>query len=507
MRKLSIFVSMIFIASSLTFVNANAAVPKVGASCSKLGSFTDTPGTRYVCVKSGSKKVLAIWYPSSSKNDSGSNSKSGLYLPTGKFKAPIPITLPVKQSTDPGAITFANMVEHISDIPQAAWKKVENISTTNKPVKIPNSIYVGPTTKIDIVGGTTRIQEILAKSARLWSGFSQADFYAVYVYNGADEAITEKKFAADYKARKYDLTREENLAGPLRALAGNCQNQLRPGQFSGPLGDCGGSDSGGYINSNDSFAHLGQTGTSTDIYMIGGGVLGHEYTHAVQAGQWINSPFCGNPDGGEKLCSRSSMSNVAFSPCWLMEGIPNSVGVMVTSSSAEDYSKFRDTHLPYGHGPTKKKNGIKQSFKIRHTQTAQGKVQVARETLGLANAYMDSFDIMAKTLFATEVNAKMFNEIILASYPKPEKDAKGAIKKWENKVDTINDIYTGEFNGMIAGNAWGAFNALTERLDWYRSARGGSNESILASASGFDPAINAEKNRLLKVVKNVMSLA
>ena len=60
---------------------------------------------------------------------------------------------------------------------------------------------------------------------------------------------------------------------------------------------------------------------------------------------------------------------------------------------------------------------------------------------------------------------------------------------------------------MIAGSAWGAFNALTERLDWYRSARSGNNESMLASASGFDPAINAEKNRLLKVVQNVMSLA
>ena len=156
---------------------------------------------------------------------------------------------------------------------------------------------------------------------------------------------------------------------------------------------------------------------------------------------------------------------------------------------------------------TKKKNGIKQSFKIRHTQTANGKVQIARETLGLANAYMDSFDIMAKELFASQVNAKMFNDIILAAYPKPDKDTKGALKKWENKVDVINDIYTGEFNGMIAGNAWGAFNALTERLDWYRSARGGNNESILASASGFDPAINAEKNRLLKVVKNVMQIA
>ena len=154
----------------------------------------------------------------------------------------------------------------------------------------------------------------------------------------------------------------------------------------------------------------------------------------------------------------------------------------------------------------KVKGGVKQSFKIRHTQTAQGKVAIARQTLGMANAYMDQFDIMAKAMIEKEVNAKMFNDIILSAYPKPDKDTKGALKKWENKVDVINDIYTGEFNGMIAGNAWGAFNALTERLDWYRTARGGSNESILASASGFDPAINAEKNRLLKVVQNVMQL-
>jgi phage/plasmid-like protein (TIGR03299 family) len=158
-------------------------------------------------------------------------------------------------------------------------------------------------------------------------------------------------------------------------------------------------------------------------------------------------------------------------------------------------------------GRTKKRDGIKQSFKIRHTQTANGKVQVARQALGLANSYMDAFDKMAHEMISKEVSAKQFNEIILAAYPKPEKDAKGSIKKWENKVNMINDIYTGEFNGMIAGNAWGALNALTERLDWYRSARGANNESLLASASGFDPAINAEKNRLLKVVQNVMSLA
>jgi phage/plasmid-like protein (TIGR03299 family) len=155
---------------------------------------------------------------------------------------------------------------------------------------------------------------------------------------------------------------------------------------------------------------------------------------------------------------------------------------------------------------TKKKDGVKQSFKIRHTQTANGKVAVARQALGMANSYMDEFDKMAHAMIQKEISAKDFNDIILAAYPKPELDTKGAIKKWENKVNMINDIYTGEYNGMISGNAWGAFNALTERLDWYRSSRSANGESMFAAASGFDPATNAEKNRLLTVVQNTLQL-
>ena len=155
---------------------------------------------------------------------------------------------------------------------------------------------------------------------------------------------------------------------------------------------------------------------------------------------------------------------------------------------------------------TRKKDGVKQSFKIRHTQTAAGKVTVARQALGMANSYMDAFDKMAHAMITKEITAQDFNNIILAAYPKPETDSKGSLKKWENKVDMINDIYTGEYNGMISGNAWGAFNALTERLDWYRSARSGNNESMFAAASGFDPATNAEKNRLLTIVQNTLQL-
>lgn len=148
----------------------------------------------------------------------------------------------------------------------------------------------------------------------------------------------------------------------------------------------------------------------------------------------------------------------------------------------------------------------KQSFKIRHTQTAEGRVQEARIALGLANDYMDEFDKMAQALIETEITHDKFMEIVQAVYPMPEEDKKGAMSKWQNKIDLIEDIYTGQFNNMIAGTAWGALNGITERLDWYRNGRNGNNESVLASASGFDAQMNAEKNRILKTVQQ-MTLA
>ena len=150
-----------------------------------------------------------------------------------------------------------------------------------------------------------------------------------------------------------------------------------------------------------------------------------------------------------------------------------------------------------------KGRGVKQSFRIRHTQTLQGKVQAAREALGLANKYLDEFDKVAAEMIAKEINDQKFFDIITAVYPKPEDNAKGAMTKWENKIDTLNTIYNGETCVNIKGTAWGAYNAMTERLDWYRSPRGGNAESVLAAASGFDPSTTAAKNNMLHAVKEL----
>ena len=148
----------------------------------------------------------------------------------------------------------------------------------------------------------------------------------------------------------------------------------------------------------------------------------------------------------------------------------------------------------------KGKKGIKQTFKIRHTSTAEGKILAARTALGLANTYLDEFDLLAKSMIEKEITQAKFDEMVLLAYPAPEKDSKGSMKKWQDKIDLIQGIYVGDYNNTISGTAWGALNAMTERLDWYRNSRGGNNESIYASASGFDPVINAEKNRLMSLV-------
>jgi len=144
----------------------------------------------------------------------------------------------------------------------------------------------------------------------------------------------------------------------------------------------------------------------------------------------------------------------------------------------------------------------KQSFKLRHTQSIDGRIALAREALGLTFKYMDDFEAEAKALFETKLNDKQFNDLLVTVYPKPDKDSKGSIKKWESKIDLVNDLYfKSPTNENIKGSAWGAFNAFTERLDYFKQERKNGSENRLASASGFDAMSNAEKNRLFRVVK------
>ena len=152
--------------------------------------------------------------------------------------------------------------------------------------------------------------------------------------------------------------------------------------------------------------------------------------------------------------------------------------------------------------------GAKQSYKVRHTATAGDRVEEARRALGISFAYIDTFEAEAQALFATAITNKTFGDIVEALYPTPDvESAKASLTKHETKIDLIWDLYNGETQKGIRDTAWGAVNALTERLDYYRNGRSTNGTDPVAnqatSASGFDVQTNAEKARILKAVKEL----
>ena len=153
--------------------------------------------------------------------------------------------------------------------------------------------------------------------------------------------------------------------------------------------------------------------------------------------------------------------------------------------------------------------GAKQSYKFRHTATAEGRIMAAREALGVAHKFMDALEVEAKALYAAAVDSNKFFDIVKAAYPEPEQDVKGSQTKWQSKVDNLFAIYESDTvsGAGIGGTAWGAYNTLTERLDWFRNPRKGDASGAYIAASGFDAATTVEKARLLSVVKEVVGIA
>lgn len=151
-------------------------------------------------------------------------------------------------------------------------------------------------------------------------------------------------------------------------------------------------------------------------------------------------------------------------------------------------------------------SGAKQTFKVRHTTTVQGRVQEAREALDLTVAYNAKFEEAAQAMIQTEITKATFDDLVATLYPAPTNESKAAATRHGKKTELLEAIYLGTADGPdtqanITGTAWGALNALTEAVDWYRKPRKGSAEAVMAAASGMDPVTTAEKNRIFKAVK------
>lgn len=145
----------------------------------------------------------------------------------------------------------------------------------------------------------------------------------------------------------------------------------------------------------------------------------------------------------------------------------------------------------------------KQTFKMRHTATVQERMSAEAALWRQANTYMDEFEKEAKALFAKSVTDKAYFDIVQDLFPKPEKDVKGALTKWEKRQEVFAQAWNGTPNEGIKGTAWGVFNALTEANQWGRNMRSGDKgtENFFAAGAGFDIPTNVFRNKALSLAK------
>ena len=144
-----------------------------------------------------------------------------------------------------------------------------------------------------------------------------------------------------------------------------------------------------------------------------------------------------------------------------------------------------------------------RAIKVRHTATAQDRLAKAQAALLRANGYGEALGSLAQRLYQVPMSRADFIGLATDIYPKPE--SKRGVTLWEKKIDTLGDLFTGggdiEYTlGNVSGTAWAGLNALTERIDWHRKARGGDGTSLAIAASGFTPNVTQEKDQIAKRV-------
>jgi len=105
-------------------------------------------------------------------------------------------------------------------------------------------------------------------------------------------------------------------------------------------------------------------------------------------------------------------------------------------------------------------NTAKYAWSVPHTSTMEGKLQEARDTLGLSFKYADAFQKEVEQLMRTKVkddDAVRILQTVLPNRPKTE----------ERIDDIMTCLRTSDKNGYH-GTGWGLVNALTEYQQHWR---------------------------------------
>jgi phage/plasmid-like protein (TIGR03299 family) len=124
--------------------------------------------------------------------------------------------------------------------------------------------------------------------------------------------------------------------------------------------------------------------------------------------------------------------------------------------------------------------GAAQRIALRHTVSIEGRIDEAREVLGLVERWEENFQRAATQLLETPMSNTEFAAFTgtLWSPPK-EGSSKRTVTMSTTRTDELVALFANAAtNDFGRGTRYAAFNAVTEYLDWVAPVRGGDSPEV-----------------------------
>lgn len=125
----------------------------------------------------------------------------------------------------------------------------------------------------------------------------------------------------------------------------------------------------------------------------------------------------------------------------------------------------------------------KSTWNLKHTTHVKGKVQQAREALGMVFEYASEFEQEMNALVEAEFTQKEFAKLVEALVREPKDATDRQMNKVEQQRAEIGALWNAPTQANVAGTKWAAFNAVVEWVDWaqpVRSTKGRESDVVRA---------------------------
>lgn len=116
--------------------------------------------------------------------------------------------------------------------------------------------------------------------------------------------------------------------------------------------------------------------------------------------------------------------------------------------------------------------GAKRTFKIRHTKNMTGRINEAKNALGITHAYMAELEALGTDLVSQSFSNAEFERFLESLVPTADLE-KQALTKAQTKQEAIKGIYANKPDIQnIKGTKWGALQAVIDYNDHHIPSRG-----------------------------------